>query len=43
MGYEDLFEIKKEILKPLLEGYCRESGVRALNKSTAKIVEKIAY
>jgi ATP-dependent Lon protease len=42
-GYEDLFEINKEILKPLLEGYCRESGVRALSKSTSKILEKIAF
>lgn len=42
-GYEELFTIKRDILKPLLEGYCWESGVRALSKSTSKILEKIAF
>lgn len=37
------FKIEPQVIDVLIRDYCREPGVRSLEKSTRKIVEKIAY
>lgn len=41
--YCNCFEINPEIVETMINGYCRESGIRSLQKNTNKLLEKIAY
>jgi len=42
-GKEQEFEITKEAKKRLIEDYCREPGVRGVQKAVGRITEKLAF
>ena len=40
---EGQFEIQPDVVDLMIDQYCREPGVRSLEKQTRKLIEKIAY
>lgn len=42
-NYIDMFEIKDSVIEIMINGYCRDSGIRSLQKATNKLLEKIAF
>jgi Lon-like ATP-dependent protease len=40
---ESLFEIKPSVISHLINYYCRDPGIRSLQKSTVRIIETIVY
>ena len=41
--YENMFEIREDVLDKLIEGYCREAGIRSLQKHVTRLLERIAF
>ena len=41
--YRDCFEIDSGVIESIINGYCREAGIRSLQKNTNKLMEKIAF
>lgn len=39
----EYFEIEKDVVDKLINDYCREPGVRSLERHTRKIVDKVAF
>ena len=42
-NYKDLFTIEEGVVFQIIDGYCREAGIRSLQKNTNKLLEKIAF
>lgn len=42
-SYLDVFRIENEVISTIINGYCRDAGIRSLQKATNKLLEKIAY
>lgn len=38
-----MFKILNEVVDELVNNYCRDAGIRSLEKYTRRILEKIAY
>lgn len=43
LAYCDQFEIKDEIIEKLINSYCRDPGIRSLQKYSSRLIEKLAY
>ena len=39
----DFFQIEDDVIDIMINGYCRDAGIRSLQKATSKLLEKIAY
>lgn len=39
----DIFHIEDSVIETIINGYCRDAGIRSLQKATNKLLEKIAY
>lgn len=42
-NYKHMFEIEDEVLNRLIEGYCREAGIRSLQKHVNRLMERVAF
>lgn len=41
--YMEVFKIEDDVIDLIINGYCRDAGIRSLQKATSKLLEKIAY
>lgn len=42
-SYRHMFQIDEGVLDKLIEGYCREAGIRSLQKHVSRLMERIAF
>lgn len=41
--YESQFDISKDVLDKLIDSYCRDPGIRSLQKYTSRMIETLVY